>query len=248
MQSNIKTPINITERLAKWIAHAGYCSRRHAERLIQDGLVSVDGEIVLIPQTPVSDDNVIIVEGNVLRKNKVQLWLYHKPSGLVTTHADPEGRPTVFESLPAHLPHVISVGRLDLHTEGLLLLTNFGPLARKFEHPSSNLTRTYHVRVYGALTDIMCDMLAKGLEVDGVSYAPIEVTQVKGEGSNQWIEMILTEGKNREIRNVLGYFHLRINKLIRTAYGPFELDDLKPGEVKEVNPKTVADLMKHFGL
>ena len=235
------------ERLAKWIAHAGYCSRREAERLIQDGHVKVDGEIVLIPQTPVSDKNVILVNDEKIQHSKIRLWLYHKPKGLVTTHHDPQGRPTVFENLPPSLPHVISVGRLDLNTEGLLLLTNYGPLARQLELPSTSLKRIYHVRIYGVLTDAMIAEMKKGPTIDDFSYAPILAKRLKNENRdnnprNSWIEMVLSEGKNREIRNVLNYFDLQINRLIRVAYGPFKLGNSEPGQCEEIEEDEIPKL------
>lgn len=235
---------NTQERLAKYIAHAGYCSRREAERLIQDGYVQVDKALVLIPQTLVSDSNEILVKGQKIQKSKTKLWMYHKPKGIVTTHQDPEGRETVFENLPKELPHVISVGRLDLNTEGLLLLTNYGPLARQLELPSSRLKRIYHVRIYGHLSqDIILD-LKQGMTIDGIHYQPIHAKKLRGEGKNTWIELTLQEGKNREIRNVLGYFNLAINRLIRVSYGPFHLGDLKPGEVLELDESEWHSLVK----
>ena len=223
------------ERIAKKMAEAGLCSRREAERWIMAGRVQVNGKILTTPACVVGKDDVILVDSCPLKtKEKTRVWLYHKPVGLVTTHHDPKGRPTVFEKLPKTLPRVISVGRLDLNSEGLLLLTNDGEWARKMELPSSHLLRTYQVRVHGKLTEETLFRLSKGVEIEGIRYAPAVVEIEKKQGTNTWLQMTLSEGKNREIRRLMAFFGLEVARLIRVSYGPYELGDLKVGGVKEV--------------
>ena len=222
------------ERIAKKIADTGLCSRREAERWILSGRVKINGQILETPACVVGNEDVVLVDNKPLKiKEKTRVWLYHKPVGLVTTYRDPQGRSTVFEKLPKSLPRVISVGRLDLNSEGLLLLTNDGEWARKMELPSSHLERTYRVKVHGNLTGEALSRLSKGVKVDGVQYAPARVQVEKKQGTNTWIQMTLTEGKNREIRRLMAFFGLNVAKLIRISYGPYELGDLKAGEVKE---------------
>ena len=223
------------ERIAKRIAAAGVCSRRDAERWILAGRVSVNGKVLRTPACLVGDEDIIKVDGKeISAKPKTRVWLYHKPTGLVTTARDPQGRPTVFGALPADMPRVISVGRLDLNSEGLLLLTNDGEWARKMELPSSHLKRTYRVRVHGKIPSDLVEQLAKGRTVDGIHYAPCKVKIEKGKGSNSWLIMTLEEGKNREIRRLMASFGIQVARLIRISYGPYELGDLEKGEVKEV--------------
>ncbi len=223
------------ERIAKRISEAGICSRREAERLILSGHVSVNGKVLETPACVVDDNDVIEVDGKVISsKPATRVWLYHKPVGLVTTARDPQGRPTVFGALPKNMPRVISVGRLDLNSEGLLLLTNDGEWARKMELPSSHLKRTYRVRVYGQIPKDLIEQLAKGRIVAGVHYAPCQVKIEKGKGSNSWLTMTLEEGKNREIRRLMASFGIQVARLIRVSYGAYELGDLPKGAVKEV--------------
>lgn len=223
------------ERIAKKMADAGLCSRREAERWIVAGRVVVNGKKLETPACVVGDEDVVLVDNKLLKtKEKTRVWIYHKPVGLVTTARDPQGRPTVFEKLPKTLPRVISVGRLDLNSEGLLLLTNDGEWARKMELPSSHLERTYRVKVHGNLTGEVLSRLAKGVKIDGIQYAPARVRVEKKQGTNTWVQMTLTEGKNREIRRLMAFFGLDVAKLIRISYGPYEMGDLKTGEVKEV--------------
>ena len=222
------------ERIAKKMAEAGLCSRREAERWITSGRVQVNGQILNTPACVVGTEDIILVDGKPMKtKEKTRVWLYHKPVGLVTTARDPQGRPTVFEKLPKSLPRVISVGRLDLNSEGLLLLTNDGEWARKMELPSSHLDRTYRVKVHGNLTREVLSRLSKGVKIDGMQYAPARIEIEKKQGTNTWVQMTLTEGKNREIRRLMAFFGLEVAKLIRISYGPYELGDLKAGEVKE---------------
>lgn len=224
------------QRLAKLISNAGVCSRRDAEKLILDGQVKVDGVIVTSPATNVDIDNQIEVSGSLITSSqKSRLWIYYKPVGLITTHKDPLSRKTVFEQLTG-LPRVISIGRLDLNSEGLLLLTNNGDLARQFELPSSKLKRVYNVRAYGN-PDLLLKSNYKNLEIDGIFYNPQSVKLLRKNSTNSWFEVILFEGKNREIRRIFEHFGLKVNKLIRTEYGDFKLDNLKPNEYREVTKK-----------
>lgn len=220
------------ERIAKFIASSGVCSRREAERLITALKVKVDGEIISSPALNVSSDNLIEVNGQIIKKvEKRRLWLYYKPVGLITTHSDPENRPTVFEQLP-ELPRVISVGRLDLNSEGLLLLTNSGEIANKMESPKNKFERVYLVRAYGDITRIKS--IPKIIIIEGIRYSPKSVKLKDQSGVNSWFEVILTGGKNREIRRIFEHFGLQVNRLIRTSYGPYSLGNLKPGQYKEI--------------
>lgn len=232
-------PEQTQERIAKVIARSGLCSRRDAEQWIKEGRIKVNDKVIEEPGTKVGESDRIVVDGRPLpQKETVRLWCYYKPSGLVTTHKDPQGRPTVFEDLPRDMPRVISVGRLDQYSEGLLLLTNDGEFARQLEHPSSKLERTYRVQVYGGLSQNQIDQIQRGINIDGFKYQPIRITVLSVAGRRAWLEMTLQEGKNREIRNILAYFEKKVLKLIRESYGPFVLGDLHPGEVTEItNPQ-----------
>ncbi len=237
------------ERIAKIIARAGVCSRRDAERLIAEGRVKVNGQVLETPAFLASFQDDIRVDGQSIPKPEgTRLFLYHKPAGLVTSARDDQGRDTVFDHLPSDLPRVISVGRLDLNTEGLLLLTNDGELSRYLELPSTGWVRTYRVRAYGRPTEDDLQALAEGISYEGVHYGPIDVQLDRGRGDNTWMTMRLTEGKNREIRNVTRAIGLQVNRLIRISYGPFELGDLDEGEVVEVKQavlkKEFADFFK----
>lgn len=231
-----------TMRIAKAMARAGLCSRREAERWIAEGRVTVNGEVLTTPARDVGPDDVVLVDGKPLPSfEPVQLWRYHKPRGLVTTHRDPEGRPTVFENLPEGMPRVISVGRLDFNSEGLLLLTTDGALARYMELPSTGWVRRYRVRAHGKITQVELDKLKDGIEVEGVRYGPIEAMLERVQGSNVWLTVALREGKNREVRKVLKSLNLEVNRLIRVSYGPFQLHDLQPGEVEPVRRRVLID-------
>ena len=234
------------ERIAKVIARLGLCSRREAEKMIADRRVTLNGETVTTPATFVRPSDKIGVDGQSAGKREpLRLFLYHKPPGLITSAKDPEGRPTVFDALPKTLPRLISVGRLDLNTEGLLLLTNDGGLSRALELPSSGLIRTYRVRVHGRIHPERLEKLKEGLLWKGVRYGSIVAT-IEGvnEGTNTWLRMSLSEGKNREIRNVMEALNLQVNRLIRLSYGPFELGPLKRGDLVEIKPKAIKDLLK----
>jgi 23S rRNA pseudouridine2605 synthase len=237
------TSAKASERIAKVIARAGLCSRRDAERWIADGRVSVNGKTLSSPAFTVGPDDRILVDGKPLPITEApRLFLYHKPAGLVTTARDEQNRPTVFANLPPHLPRVISVGRLDLNSEGLLLLTNDGGLARYLELPANAWKRRYRVRVHGAVKPALLAKLAQGITVDGVKYGPIEAKMERAQtGANVWLVVTLQEGKNREIRKVMTHLGLQVSRLIRTAYGPFELGELPPGSAREVPP----EILKH---
>ncbi|HEY0122315.1 MAG TPA: pseudouridine synthase [Rhizobium sp.] len=230
------------ERISKVMARAGVASRRDIERMIMDGRVRLNGVLLDSPVVNVTLADKIEVDGMPMRGiERTRLWLYHKPAGLVTTNADPEGRPTVFDNLPEELPRVMSIGRLDINTEGLLLLTNDGGLARVLELPTTGWLRRYRVRAHGEIDQEALDKLKEGIAVDGVLYGSIEATLDRTQGSNVWITMGLREGKNREIKNVLGALGLEVNRLIRISYGPFQLGDLPEGRVLEVRGRTLRD-------
>ena len=237
------------DRVAKVLARAGVASRREVERLIAAGRVRLNGAVLETPAVKVGADDVLAVDGRpVTAPEGVRVWRYHKPAGLVTTHSDPQGRPTVFAHLPAELPRVISVGRLDLSSEGLLLLTNDGELARALELPANRILRRYRARARGRTTQEALDRLKDGIVVDGVQYGPIEAVLEDGaaSGVNRWISVTLTEGKNREVRNVLAALDLSVNRLIRLTYGPFDLGTLAAGEVAEVEPRVIRERLGRF--
>ena len=231
------------DRLAKVIARSGLCSRRDAEGWIKDGRVTVNGKKVLTPAFNVSPSDKIKVDGEPLAARQgTRVWLYHKPAGLVVTEKDPEGRPTIFEALDDKgLPRVVSIGRLDINTEGLLLVTNDGGLKRVLELPATGWLRRYRVRAFGSVTQEQLDGLKDGIEIEGVKYGPIEAVLERTQGSNSWLVLGLREGKNREVKNVLGALGLQVNRLIRVSYGPFQLGDLAEGEVEVVAARVLRE-------
>src|SRR5216684_5653498 len=230
------------ERIAKVMARAGLCSRRDAERWIAEGRVTVNGEVLTTPAVTVGPDNDIRVDGRPLPEpERARLWRYHKPAGLVTTHRDERGRPTVFASLPPELPRLVSIGRLDLGSEGLLLLTNDGALARRLELPATGWVRRYRVRVHGFVDPARLAGLARGVAIDGIAYGPIRALLDRQQGSNAWVTLSLQEGKNREVRRVLEHLGYPVTRLIRLAYGPFQLGHLARGAIEEVPKKVLAD-------
>ncbi len=229
-------------RISKAMARAGLCSRRDAERWIAEGRVSVNGKVLASPALDVGPKDKVLVDGKPLpTAEPVRMWRYYKPRGLVTTHKDPQGRPTVFDALPEDLPRVVSIGRLDFNTEGLLLLTNDGALARHLELPATGWLRRYRVRAFGRVTQADLDKLKDGIEIEGVRYGPVEATLDSEQGANVWLTIGLREGKNREVRKILATFALEVNRLIRISYGPFQLLELKPGEAEPVKRRVLAD-------
>ena len=230
------------ERIAKTIARSGLCSRRDAERLIAEGRVILNGQRLASPAVNVGPKDTILVDGKALSAAEPpRLWRYYKPKGRVTTHRDPQGRPTVFEALPEELGRVISIGRLDFNTEGLLLLTNDGALARHLESPSTGWLRRYRVRVNGKVEQSALDALADGVEIEGMKYGPIEGKLDRVQGANCWLTLGLREGKNREVRRIMDHMGLVVNRLIRLSFGPFALAELEPGAVEEVKRRVLAD-------
>ncbi|WP_091737146.1 pseudouridine synthase [Phenylobacterium immobile] len=239
------------ERVAKALARAGVASRRDVERLIAEGRVALNGQTLTTPAVKVEPGDILTVDGEVVGDAEpTRLFRYHKPVGLVTSHKDPQGRPTVFANLPGELPRLISVGRLDINTEGLLLLTNDGELARALELPATALPRRYRARAHGRITQAKLDTLKAGVTVEGVHYGPIEATLDKAKegpaGANLWITITLAEGKNREVRRVLESVGLKVNRLLRLSYGPFALGTLEPGEVDEIGPRVLREQMVDY--
>ncbi len=230
------------ERIAKVMARAGLCSRREAERWIADGRVVVDGTKLTSPALTVTPANTVVVDGKPLAGNEeTKVWRYHKPAGLIVSHSDPDGRTTIFERLPKDLPRVISVGRLDLNSEGLMLLTNNGELARHMEKPDTGWIRRYRVRVNGRVDETALAKLANGVTISGVRYGAIKAEMDMQKGANAWLTMALTEGKNREIRKVMEHMGYRVTRLIRTAYGPFQLGNMARGAVTDVSRKMLRE-------
>jgi 23S rRNA pseudouridine2605 synthase len=230
------------QRIAKVIARAGLCSRRDAERWIAEGRVAVNGTVLTSAALSVSANSDIRVDGKPLPEpERARLWRYHKPKGLVTTHRDERGRPTVFAALPSGLPRLVSVGRLDLNSEGLLLLTNDGALARRLELPATGWIRRYRVRVHGDIDPARLATLARGLTIDGIAYGPIRASLDRQQGANAWLTLSLREGKNREVRRVLDHLGYPVTRLIRVAYGPFQLGHLARGEIEEVPQKVLRE-------
>jgi 23S rRNA pseudouridine2605 synthase len=224
-----------SERIAKAIARAGVCSRRDAEKLIAEGRVTLNGDKVTQPGTKVSGDYVIAIDGKpVAEPEPARLWRFHKPAGLVTTHKDEKGRPTVFSNLPKNLPRVVSVGRLDFNSEGLLLLTNDGDLARRLELPAAGWVRKYRARLFGKISQKDLDRLAEGVTVDGVRYEPVVADLERSKGMYSWATVQLKEGKNREVKRLMESLGLKVARLIRVQYGPFHLGQLVEGAVEEI--------------
>jgi 23S rRNA pseudouridine2605 synthase len=230
------------DRIAKWLSRAGVASRRDVERMLTEGTVRLNGKVVTHPATFVAAGDVVQVGGKVVDPpDRARMWRYHKPGGLVTTHRDPEGRPTVFEKLRHQLPRVISIGRLDLNSEGLLLLTNDGALARQLELPSTGWLRRYRVRVFGTPNEAALKSLTKGITIDGVRYGPIEAEVDSKTGDNTWLTVSLREGRNREVRRVMAHLGMAVSRLIRVAYGPFQLGMLERGGVEEIPPRVLRE-------
>ena len=246
MTDENKTPAaaHAGDRIAKVLARAGVASRREAEKIIEAGRVTVNGTTILTPALNVTDRDRIVVDGKPLAEAEApRIWLYHKPAGLVTTERDEKGRDTVFDAMPDDMPQAMSVGRLDINSEGLLLLTNDGALKRTMELPATGWLRRYRVRIKGSLSEAKLDELRAGITVDGVRYAAVEVKFDRQQGANAWLTMGLREGKNREIRRLMEAMGVVVNRLLRISYGPFQLGTLKPGKVEEVKQRIVRDQM-----
>jgi 23S rRNA pseudouridine2605 synthase len=241
MPQSIQEPA-APQRIAKVLARAGLCSRRDAERWVAEGRVAVDGKVLTSPAVNVTDASDIRVDGHPLPEpERARLWRYHKPAGLVTTHRDEKGRATVFAALPKELPRLISIGRLDLNSEGLLLLTNDGALARRLELPATGWIRRYKVRVHGFIDEARLVSLEKGVTIDGIAYGAIRAQLERQQGSNAWLAFALREGKNREVRKVLEHLGYPVTRLIRLSYGPFQLGHLSRGDIEEVPKSVLAD-------
>jgi 23S rRNA pseudouridine2605 synthase len=235
-------PVGAGERVAKRIARAGVCSRRDAERWIESGRVAVDGTVLTSPAVTVSAANVVTVDGVALPEAQAaRLFRYHKPAGLLTTAHDPKGRPTIYDRLPEGLPRLMPIGRLDLTSEGLLLLTNDGGLKRRLELPATGWQRRYRVRVHGKVEEARLAGLARGIRVDGFDYGPIEAEIDRVQGSNVWLKVALREGKNREIRKIMEHFGWPVTRLIRLSFGPFQLGGLAQGVVEEITGKVLKE-------
>ncbi|WP_394154300.1 pseudouridine synthase [Loktanella salsilacus] len=230
------------DRIAKVLSRAGIASRRDAERMITDGRVSVNGKTITSPALNVTDRDRIVVDGKpVGQPEAARLWLYHKPAGLVTSARDEKDRATVFDNLPGDMPRVMSVGRLDINSEGLLLLTNDGGIKRRLELPSTGWLRRYRVRINGSVSEARLDELRKGITVDGVDYQPMLVTFDRQQGANAWLTISIREGKNREIRRAMEAVNATVNRLIRVSYGPFQLGKLAEGAVEEVKGRVLRE-------
>ena len=230
------------ERIAKRIARAGLCSRREAERWVAAGRVGVDGKTLESPAFNVAPGAVVTIDGKPIRDAEpTRLWRFHKPAGTLTTNRDPQGRQTIFDVLPADLPRVLTVGRLDFNSEGLLLLTNDGDVARRLEHPKTRWRRRYRVRVHGTVDEDRLASMARGITVEGVRYGPIDARLEREQRSNAWLYVSLSEGKNREVRRICEHFGLQVTRLIRVSYGPFQLGNLARGEAIEVPKKALSE-------
>jgi 23S rRNA pseudouridine2605 synthase len=241
------------ERIAKVLARAGVASRRGVERMIADGRVSVDGVVLDTPAFLVTPENILSVDGKQIGgPDETRLWLYHKPVDLLVSHGDPDGRPTVFDVLPDEMPRVISVGRLDLASEGLLLLTNNGALSQFLEQPATGWTRHYRVRGYGVPSEKRMELIRQGATVEGIHYAPVAIEREPGGRTNHWYTLALKEGKNREVRRLMEYADVKVNRLLRTSYGPFQLGSLEPNTLREVSKEVLKQQLgthaEQFGL
>ncbi len=243
---NEKKEVRKGERIAKFLSRAGIASRRDAEKLVEAGRIKVNGQTLTSPAFNVGDEDKVSFDGKPVHKEAPRLWRYHKPAGLLTTHKDPEGRPTVFEKLPLKMPRVMSVGRLDMNSEGLLLLTNDGDLARALELPKTGYIRRYRARAYGKIDQESLNTLKSGIMIDGIPSGPIEATLERQQRDNAWITVTIKEGKNREVRRALETVGLKVNRLIRLSYGPFQLAKLEKGAVEEVKTRVLRDQLGHL--
>jgi len=247
LQENLKKSSPKPMRIAKYIAHSGYCSRREAENLILEGRVKVNGKIIESAAILIEDQSVKINNKLINKNSSVDLWIFHKPKGVITTNFAPQQRKTIFEILPPKMPRVVTVGRLDINTEGLILLTNNGDLARYLELPSSKMLRKYRVRVFGKINQDRLKKLEKGIVIDNIHYEPMKVKVEIEKESNSWLEIEIYEGKNREIKKVMEHLGLQVNRLIRTAFGPFSLGGLEVGALKKVRKNSVLNFARRDG-
>ena len=231
------------QRFAKIIANSGYCSRRDAERLIEDGLVKVNGQVIDNPATLITDQSIKINNKLINPKQNPKIWIFHKPKNTIVSNNDPQNRKTIFEILPENLPRVITIGRLDINTEGLLLLTNNGDISRHIELPKTARSRVYRVRVFGKINMDELQKLEKGIRIDGIKYGSIKIELEKEGSFNSWLKVTLKEGKNREIKKVLEHFGLQVNRLIRISFGPFHLGNLAVGQIKTVDNKVLKSFL-----
>ena len=231
------------QRIAKIIANSGYCSRRDAERLIEDGLVKVNGQVIDNPATLITDQSIKINNKLINPKQNPKIWIFHKPKNTIVYNNDPQNRKTIFEILPENLPRVITIGRLDINTEGLLLLTNNGDISRHIELPKTAWSRVYRVRVFGKINMDELQKLEKGIRIDGIKYGSIKIELEKEGSFNSWLKVTLKEGKNREIKKVLEHFGLQVNRLIRISFGPFHLGNLAVGQIKTVDNKVLKSFL-----
>lgn len=230
------------DRIAKVIARSGYCSRRDAEKLIEQGRVSVNGQALEKPSIKIGPADAVTIDGHPLpARDRTRLWCFHKPKGVITTTKDPQGRKSVFDVLPAELPRVVSVGRLDINTEGLLLLTNDGGLARILELPATGWLRRYRVRAHGRIAQADIDALGSGIAIEGIIYGPIEGSVDRVQGGNTWMTLALREGKNREVKKILDHLGVAVNRLIRISYGPFQLGELETNQVSEIKARVLKE-------
>jgi len=237
---------NKGQRIAKIIANSGYCSRREAERLIADGIVKVNGKIIDNPAILITDQSIKINDKLINPKQKPKIWIFHKPKNTIVSNNDPQNRQTIFDILPENLPRVITIGRLDINTEGLLLLTNNGAIARHIELPQTAWSRNYRVRVFGRVNMNELKKLEKGIKINGIKYGSIKAEMEREGDFNSWLKVSLKEGKNREIKKVLEYFGLQVNRLIRISFGPFQLGSLAVGEVKAIEDKMLKNTIPDF--
>ena len=231
------------QRIAKIIANSGYCSRRDAERLIEDGLVKVNGQVIDNPATLITDQSIKINNKLINPKQNPKIWIFHKPKNTIVSNNDPQNRKTIFEILPENLPRVITIGRLYINTEGLLLLTNNGDISRHIELPKTAWSRVYRVRVFGKINMDELQKLEKGIRIDGIKYGSIKIELEKEGSFNSWLKVTLKEGKNREIKKVIEHFGLQVNSLIRISFGPFHLGNLAVGQIKTVDNKVLKSFL-----
>ena len=249
MPADIMTNELRKKRIAKIIAESGFCSRRQAEKLIISGKVFVNSIKINTPAYFVDENDKILVEGKLIKKtNKTELFILHKPKGVIVSSGDPQGRKTIYDIIPNNMKQLHYIGRLDFNTEGLLLLTNNGSLKRFLELPVNKIERIYKVKVYGNINNLDSKKLEKGITIDSIKYGPIIINVLDNQGKNTWINVKLKEGKNREIRKIMSHFHLHINDLIRTNFGPFKLSNLKRGEIMMVEQSIVNLFIKNKGL